>query len=83
MAFITTAYHKLYMQLVEESCISMVDTFEPFTETDIIHLLKWSSNVFYVVDPMPRWLAKICLDVLISTITKIVKKHIWVFSQDP
>jgi len=25
--------------LVEESCISMMDTFEPFTETDIRHLL--------------------------------------------
>ena len=26
--------------LVEESCISMMDTFEPFTETDIRQLLK-------------------------------------------
>jgi len=38
--------------LVEESCISIMDTFEPFTETDIRQLLKKSSNAFCVVDPM-------------------------------
>ncbi|KAK2164042.1 hypothetical protein LSH36_70g07012 [Paralvinella palmiformis] len=32
--------------LVEESCISMMDTFEPFTETDMRQLLKKSSNAF-------------------------------------
>jgi len=40
------------IELVEESCISMMDTFEPFTETDIRQLLKRSSNVFCAVDPM-------------------------------
>jgi len=34
--------------LVEEFCISMMDTFDPFTETDIGQLLKRSSNAFCV-----------------------------------
>ena len=49
-------------------------TFEPFTETDIRQLLKKSSIVFCSVDPMPTWLVKDCLDVLISPITNIVNK---------
>ena len=32
--------------LVEESYLYMMDTFEPFTETDIRQLLKRSSNPF-------------------------------------
>ena len=62
--------------LVEESCISMMDTFEPFTETDIRQLLKKSSNAFCAVDPMPTWLVKDCLDVLINPITNIVNKSL-------
>jgi len=58
--------------LVEESCISMMDTFEPFTETDIRLLLRKSSNAFGAVDPMPTWLVKDCLGVLINPITNIV-----------
>ena len=57
--------------LVEESCIAMMDTFEPFTETDIRQLLKKSSNAFCAVAPRPTWLVKHCLDVLISPITNI------------
>jgi len=60
--------------LVEESCISVMDTFEPFTETDIRHLLKKSSIAFCAVDRMPTWLVKDCLDVLINPITNIVNK---------
>ena len=41
------------MSFVEESCISMLGTLEPFTETDIRQLLKRSSNAFYAVDPLP------------------------------
>ena len=41
--------------LVEESCMSMMDTFEPFTEAGIRQLLKKSSKVFCAVDPMPTW----------------------------
>ena len=54
--------------MVEESCISVKDTFEPFTETDIRQLLKRSSNAFCAVDPMPTWLVKDCW------ITNIVNK---------
>ena len=45
----------------------MMDTFEPFTETDIRQLLKRSSNAFCAVD---------YLDVLISPITNIVNKSL-------
>jgi len=62
--------------LVEESCISVMDTFEPFTETDIRQLLKKSSNAFCAVDPMPTWLVKDCLYVLINPITNIVNKSL-------
>ena len=37
--------------LVEEFCISMIDKFEPFTETDI--RLECSSNAFYAVVSLP------------------------------
>ena len=50
--------------LVEESCISMIDILDPFTEADIRQLPKRSSNAFCAVDPMPTWLVKDCLDVL-------------------
>jgi len=36
----------------------MMDTFEPFAETDIRQLLKNSSNAFCAVAPMPIWLVK-------------------------
>ena len=39
--------------LVEESCISMMDTFEPFTETDIRQLQKKSHIAFCAVGYMP------------------------------
>jgi len=39
--------------LVEEFCISMMDTFEPFTETDI----RQSSNYYCEVDPMSEILS--------------------------
>jgi len=58
--------------LVEESCISMMDTFEPFSETDIRQLLKRSSNAFCAVDHIPTCPVKDCLDVLISPITNKV-----------
>ena len=60
--------------LVDESCISMMDTCKPFTETDIRQLLKRSSNTFCAVDPMPTWLVKDCLDVLINPNTNILNK---------
>ena len=41
------------IRLVEESCMSMLDPFEPFTETDIRQLLEKSSNALCPVDPMP------------------------------
>ena len=47
-----------------ELCMSMMDTFEPFTEADIWQLLKKSSNSFCAVDSLPMWLVKDCLDVL-------------------
>ena len=62
--------------LVEESCMSMKDTFEPFTETDITQLVKRPTNAFCAVDPMPTWLVKVCLDVLINAIRNIVNKSL-------
>jgi len=50
----------------------MMATYEPFTETDIRQLLKRSSNAFCAVDPMPTWLVKDYLDVLIISITNMV-----------
>ena len=32
----------------------MMDTFEPFTETDVKKVLKTSSSAFSAVDPMPN-----------------------------
>ena len=63
--------------LVKEFCISMMDTFDPFTETDIRQLLKTSSNAFCAVDSMSTLLLKDCLDVMISPITNIVNN--WIF----
>ena len=57
--------------LVEESCISMMDTFEPFTETVIKQFLERSSNPSCKVDPMPTWLVKECQNVLNTLIRKI------------
>jgi len=51
--------------LVEESCMSMMDIFEPFTGADIRQLLKMLSNACCAVDPMPTWLVKDYLDVYI------------------
>jgi len=62
--------------LVEESSIATIDTFEPFTETDIRKLLKMSSKAFSPVDLLSTWLVKYYLDVLISTITKIAYKSL-------
>ena len=54
----------------------MMDTFEPFTETNIRHLLKRSSTAFNAVDPIPTWLVKDSLDILISPITNVVNKSL-------
>jgi len=64
------------MPLVEESCMSMMNTFEPVTEIDLRQLLKRLSNAFCAVDPMSTWLLKDCLDVLISSIINIVNKSL-------
>ena len=64
------------MALVEESCMSMLDTFEPSTGTNIRQLLKMSYDVFCAVDPMSSLLVKDFLDVLITLITKIVNKSL-------
>jgi len=53
-----------------------MDTCEYFTETNIKHLLTRSFNVFCEVDPIPTWLIKELLDVLISLITDIVNKSL-------
>ena len=56
----------------------MIDTFEPFTETER------SSNALCAVDPMPTGLGNDCLDVLISPFTNIVNTSLSLgISQDP
>jgi len=62
--------------LVEESGMSMVDTFESFTKNDIRWLLKMSSNAFCVVEPMPIRPVKEYLDVLISPITRMFSESV-------
>ena len=64
------------MPLIEESNISIMETFEPFTQTDIRHSLKRSSNVFCAVDPILTWLEKECLGVMKSLITKIINHYL-------
>ena len=49
-------------QLVEEDYMFIMDTFDPFTETDIRLLLKRSSNDFCAFVPMPTWFVKDCSD---------------------
>ena len=58
--------------LVEESCMSMVDTFEHLEETDVKQLMKRLSNAYCAAVLLPTLLVKECLDILISQITKIV-----------
>ena len=43
---------------VEESCTSLVDTFDPLSVSEIKQLLKRSSNAFCEADPMPTWLSR-------------------------
>jgi len=57
---------------VEESCTSLMDTFDPLSVSEIKQLLKRSSNAFCEADPMPTWFVKECQDVLIGPIAKIV-----------
>jgi len=64
------------MPLVEESSMSMMSRFQLITESDIRQLLNRSSNGFCAVDPMPTWLVKECLDVLISPVTKLDNKSL-------
>ena len=52
----------------------MIDAFEHFTEIDI---LKRSFNAFCSVVPMSIWLVEDCLDVLISPITNIFNKSLF------
>jgi len=54
----------------------MMDTFEPFTKTDIRQLLKRSSNAFGAFNLMLTWLMKDCLDDMISPITNIINKSL-------
>jgi len=62
--------------LLEEACMSIMNTFEHLTETDFGHLLKRSSNDLCIVNPMPTWLGKDYLNFLISAITKKVNKSL-------
>ena len=60
------------MPLVDEYCMPMMNTFEPFTETDIRQLLKRLSNALYAVAAMHTLFMKECLEVLITPIRKKV-----------
>jgi len=56
--------------------MSMMGTFESFTETDIRQLLIRPSSAIRSVDPKPTWFEKDDLDVLISPITNILNKSL-------
>jgi len=63
-----------YRRYIEDNCMSRMDTFE----AEIRRLLEnMSPNVFCAIDPMPTWLVKECLAVLISRFTKIVNKSLF------
>jgi len=54
----------------------MMNTVEPFTETDIKQLFKRSYNALCAVDPMPTCLVKDCLDVLMNPTTNIANNSL-------
>ena len=56
---------------VEESCTSIMDSFDCLSVSEIKQLLKRSSNAFCEADPMPSWLVKECQDILIGPIANI------------
>ena len=64
------------MPLVEKSCMPIIHTFEHIAETDIRQLLKRSFIDLCAVDSMPTWIMKDYLEVLINSITNIIKKSL-------
>ena len=56
----------------QETCDSIMETFNPFTEQDVTKLIEKLSDAFCQLDPLPIWLLKDCQEVLITPVTNIV-----------
>ena len=56
---------------VEESCTSIMDTFDLHSTSEIKQLLKMSSNASCGSSPMPTWFVKEYQDIFIGQIAKI------------
>ena len=57
---------------VEESCTSLMDTFDNLSVSEIKQLLKRTSNAFCEADSMPIEHVKECQDILTGLIAKTV-----------
>ena len=62
-----------YIPVVDKVRISMMGSLKPITEVTTGYLLKMSSNPFCAVDPVPICFMKLCRDIMISPIIKIVR----------
>ena len=58
--------------LCEHHCECSMDTFTPLSEIEVTKIIHSSSSASCALDPIPTWLIKDCLDVLIGPITKLV-----------
>jgi hypothetical protein len=57
-------------------CSQHLSSFTPATEDDILQLIKNSPTKSCQLDPIPTWLLKDCVDMLVSAITTIVNLSI-------
>jgi hypothetical protein len=57
-------------------CSQHLSSFTPATEEDIFKLIKNSPTKSCQLDPIPTWLLKECVDVLVTAITTIVNLSI-------
>ena len=51
---------------------SILSSFAPATEAEIVKLINKSASKSCDLDPIPTWLLKLCLDPLLPVITHIV-----------
>ena len=58
------------------NCAHEMTSFSALSESDLIKLIRKSSNAFCDLDPAPTWLVKECLDILVSPMQNIVNKSL-------
>ncbi len=64
--------HQGYIHRDSNICVNLMTDFAPVTEEQVSKIIKDSASKCCTLDPIPTWLIKDCLDVLLSVITKIV-----------